>query len=80
MRFLAKGMSSKKWCTFGEAWSGDGDEKKGCFGSGLGGWTGSVTRMRHVSGRRMKCEEFLNAPAKETNPLSNPALLIQVNG
>jgi hypothetical protein len=28
MRFLAKGMSSKKWCTFGEAWSGDGDEKK----------------------------------------------------
>jgi hypothetical protein len=27
-----------------------------------------------------KIEDFLNAPTKETNPLSNPPLLIQVNG
>jgi hypothetical protein len=75
-----KGMSIKKLGTFGEARSNNGNEEKECFGSGLVGRTGSVSRKRHESGRRKKCEEFLNAPTKETNPLSNPPLLIQVNG
>jgi hypothetical protein len=35
MRFLVKGMSSKKLGTIGEAWSGIGNEEQMCFGSGL---------------------------------------------
>jgi len=80
MRFLVKGMSIKKLGTFGEAWSNNGNEEQECFGSGLVGRTESVSRKRHESWRRKKCEEFLNAPTKERNPFSNPPLLIQVNG
>jgi hypothetical protein len=79
LRFLGAGYRSRSGTT-GAARSDAGDENWDMLE-----WAGTTERnaerlRRAVSGEAKNCIAFLNAPAKKTNPLSNPPILIQVNG